>query len=200
MGKRELRREIFAATARRHRLPLIYVNQVGGNDQLVFDGSSFAMNCAGRGDRVRRARSKKTWSLSIPKPARATAARISRTRREAVYQALVLGTRDYIRKCGFRKVLIGLSGGIDSSLTAAIAVDAVGAENVTGVGMPGPYSSDRQRRRRPRDGRKARHPLRNRSHHRRLSGDARGSRSGFRRSARATSPKRTSSPGSAASR
>ena len=61
---------------------------------------------------------------------------------EAAYQALVLGTRDYIRKCGFRKVLIGLSGGIDSSLTAAIAVEAVGRENVTGVGMPGPYSSE----------------------------------------------------------
>ena len=66
---------------------------------------------------------------------------------EAVYEALVLGTRDYIRKCGFRKVLIGLSGGIDSSLTAAIAVDAVGAENVTGVGMPGPFSSGPQRHR-----------------------------------------------------
>ena len=61
---------------------------------------------------------------------------------EAVYQALVLGTRDYIRKCGFSRVLIGLSGGIDSSLTAAIAVEAVGRENVTGVAMPGPYSSD----------------------------------------------------------
>jgi NAD+ synthetase len=61
---------------------------------------------------------------------------------EAVYEALVLGTRDYIRKCGFRRVLIGLSGGIDSALTAAIAVDAVGRENVRGVGMPGPYSSD----------------------------------------------------------
>ena len=61
---------------------------------------------------------------------------------EAVYQALVLGTRDYIRKCGFSRVLIGLSGGIDSSLTAAIAVEAVGKENVTGVGMPGPYSSE----------------------------------------------------------
>src|SRR6202795_4344171 len=61
---------------------------------------------------------------------------------EAAYQALVLGTRDYIRKCGFSKVLIGLSGGIDSALTAVIAVDAVGKENVTGVGMPGPYSSE----------------------------------------------------------
>src|SRR2546425_9168125 len=61
---------------------------------------------------------------------------------EAVYQALVLGTRDYIRKCGFERVLIGLSGGIDSSLTAVIAADAVGRENVTGVGMPGPFSSE----------------------------------------------------------
>src|ERR1051326_2822692 len=61
---------------------------------------------------------------------------------DAAYQALVLGTRDYIRKCGFERVIIALSGGMDSSLTAAIAVDAVGRENVTGVGMPGPYSSD----------------------------------------------------------
>ena len=68
--------------------------------------------------------------------------RTCRTRCEAVYEALVLGTRDYIRKCGFQRVLIGLSGGIDSSLTAAIAVDAVGRENVRGVAMPGPFSSD----------------------------------------------------------
>ena len=141
MHKRALRREVFATTAKHFRLPIVYVNQVGGNDQLVFDGSSFAMNPAG--EVIASAASFEedlvfvdTGTLSgdqhqnLPDEC------------EAVYQALVLGTRDYIHKCGFRRVLIGLSGGIDSSLTAAIAVDAVGRENVLGVGMPGPYSSD----------------------------------------------------------
>ncbi|MGA2594929.1 MAG: NAD+ synthase [Bryobacteraceae bacterium] len=141
MGKRALRREIFAATARRHNIPVVYVNQVGGNDQLVFDGSSFAMDGTGR---VAASAASFAEDLilfdsdsgagdchdSLPEEC------------EAVYEALVLGTRDYIRKCGFARVLIGLSGGIDSSLTAAIAVDALGAENVTGVGMPGPFSSE----------------------------------------------------------
>jgi len=141
MGKRAMRSNIYRAAARRYSKPVVYVNQVGGNDQLVFDGTSFAMNNAGEviaeacsfdedlvlcdldagsGDRHQ----------NLPDEC------------EAVYQALVLGTRDYIRKCGFSRVLIGLSGGIDSSLTAAIAVEAVGRENVTGVAMPGPYSSE----------------------------------------------------------
>jgi NAD+ synthase (glutamine-hydrolysing) len=111
------------------------VNQVGGNDQLVFDGSSFAMN--GSGEIVASARSFEedlvmTGDLHEDFTDEC----------EAVYQALVLGTRDYIRKCGFSKVLIGLSGGIDSALTAVVAVEAVGKENVTGVAMPGPFSSD----------------------------------------------------------
>lgn len=141
MGKRVLRREIFEATARRHKIPVIYVNQVGGNDQLVFDGSSFAMDAEGR---LAACASSFEEDLvffdtrtghgdnhgNLPDEC------------EAAYEALVLGTRDYIRKCGFRRVLIGLSGGIDSSLTAVIAVDALGRENVTGVAMPGPYSSE----------------------------------------------------------
>jgi NAD+ synthase (glutamine-hydrolysing) len=141
MGKRQLRRDVFATTARHFQTQVVYVNQVGGNDQLVFDGSSFAMlpdgtvaasaasfredlvlfdTAAGAGDQHE----------NLPDEC------------EAAYEALVLGTRDYIGKCGFARVLIGLSGGIDSSLTAAIAVDAVGRENVTGVAMPGPYSSE----------------------------------------------------------
>jgi NAD+ synthase (glutamine-hydrolysing) len=135
MGKREVRRAIYRAAAKRYQKPVIYVNQVGGNDQLVFDGSSFAMDGAGK----------------IVASARSFEEDVVMTgdlhedftdECEAVYQALVLGTRDYIRKCGFSKVLIGLSGGIDSALTAVIAVEAVGKENVTGVAMPGPYSSD----------------------------------------------------------
>ncbi len=144
MHKRAQRREIFANTARRFGLPLVYVNQVGGNDSLVFDGSSFALDaqanliasCASfREDLV-------LVDTESPAPNRdREGADPLDQEPAAVYEALVLGTRDYLHKCGFRQALIGLSGGIDSSLTAAIAVDAVGPENVFGVGMPGPYSS-----------------------------------------------------------
>ncbi len=141
MGKRAIRRNIYRAAARRYGKPVVYVNQVGGNDQLVFDGSSFAMNAQGD---VIAAASSFEEDLVLSDLAGSTGERKENfaDECEAAYEALVLGTRDYIRKCGFRKVLIGLSGGIDSALTAAIAVDAVGKENVTGVGMPGPYSSE----------------------------------------------------------
>ena len=141
MGKRALRREIFAAAARHHRIPVVYVNSVGGNDQLVFDGSSFAMNA--RGEVISSAKSFDE-DLVFFDTLSGTADRhdTHSSETDAVYEALVLGTRDYIRKCGFQRVLIGLSGGIDSSLTAAIATEAVGRENVVGVAMPGPFSSD----------------------------------------------------------
>jgi len=141
MGKRELRRELFQATAQRYKIPVVYVNQVGGNDHLVFDGSSFAMDAAGN---VIASAASFEDDLALVDTLTGEGDQHQNLQQEceAVYEALVAGTRDYIRKCGFRKVLIGLSGGIDSSLTAAIAVDAVGKENVTGVGMPGPYSSE----------------------------------------------------------
>jgi NAD+ synthase/NAD+ synthase (glutamine-hydrolysing) len=141
MGKRSLRRQIFEQAATHYGIPVVYVNQVGGNDQLVFDGSSFAMN---RDGAVIASAASFAEDLVVadlgggPGDLHDTHG----DECEAVYEALVLGTRDYIRKCGFRKVLIGLSGGIDSSITAVIAVDAVGRENVTGVAMPGPYSSE----------------------------------------------------------
>jgi NAD+ synthase/NAD+ synthase (glutamine-hydrolysing) len=141
MGKRALRREIFATTARRHGIPVIYVNQVGGNDQLVFDGSSFAMDAAGRVC-ASAASFAEDLVLFDTDTSRGGNHEDLPDECEAAYSALVLGTRDYIRKCGFRRVLIGLSGGIDSSLTAVIAVDALGRENVTGVAMPGPFSSE----------------------------------------------------------
>jgi NAD+ synthase/NAD+ synthase (glutamine-hydrolysing) len=139
MDKRAFRRRVYRAAAKRYGKPVVYVNQVGGNDQLVFDGSSFAMN--GVGDVVASAKSFEQ-ELIITDLESGDHREDFADEKEAVYQALVLGTRDYIRKCGFKKVLIGLSGGIDSALTACIAVEAVGRENVTGVGMPGPYSSD----------------------------------------------------------
>jgi NAD+ synthase (glutamine-hydrolysing) len=141
MGKRSIRQGIFRAQALRHGKPVVYVNQVGGNDQLVFDGTSFAMN--GQGEVIALACSFEE-DLIICDPEAGTGEIHDNLpdECEAAYQALVLGTRDYIRKCGFSRVLIGLSGGIDSALTALIAVDAIGRENVTGVGMPGPYSSE----------------------------------------------------------
>jgi NAD+ synthase (glutamine-hydrolysing) len=144
MGKREIRRRIYRSAARRYSKPVVYVNQVGGNDQLVFDGSSFALNP--RGEVIAAAGSFEEDLVLVDLDA--SGDRNEKFPKdytdecEAVYQALVLGTRDYIRKCGFSRVIIGLSGGIDSSLTAAIAVEAVGRENVSGVGMPGPYSSE----------------------------------------------------------
>ncbi len=141
MGKRQIRRGVYRSAARRYAKPVVYVNQVGGNDQLVFDGSSFAMNAAG--DVIASGRSfEEDLVLVDLEDGTGDRREDFSDECEAVYQALVLGTRDYVRKCGFSRVLIGLSGGIDSSLTAAIAVEAVGRENVTGVAMPGPYSSD----------------------------------------------------------
>src|ERR1700678_2124231 len=141
MGKRAQRSEIFAATARHFRVPIVYVNQVGGNDQLLFDGTSFAMNPDGE---VIACAASFEEDLVLVDTGQLTGERHDNFADEcdAVYEALAMGTRDYIRKCGFERVIIGLSGGIDSALTAAIAVDAVGKENVIGVGMPGPYSSE----------------------------------------------------------
>jgi len=140
LQKRELRHDMLAAIAKHYRIPVAMVNQVGGNDSLVFDGSSLAVGPAGRV--IAQAKSFEedivcfdTDFLSGDIHDRDEGVEAS------AYAALVLGTRDYVRKCGFRKVVLGLSGGIDSALTAAIAVDALGRENVTGIGLPGPYSS-----------------------------------------------------------
>ena len=140
LGKRELREEMFRAMVRRHNVPAIVVNQVGGNDQIVFDGSSFAMDA--RGNVIASAASFREDLVMVDTETGEGDQHANlRDECEAAYEALVVGTRDYIRKCGFERVLIGLSGGIDSSLTAAIAVDAVGRGNVRGVAMPGPFSS-----------------------------------------------------------
>src|SRR3954447_23082903 len=141
IGKRRVREAIFRATAARFRLPQVYAHMVGGNDQLVFDGSSFAMTA--RGEVAAQAKSFEEDLICFDSvTGKGDHHTNHENNDEAAYEALVLGTRDYIRKCGFRTVLIGLSGGIDSALVAALAVEAVGKENVTGVGMPGPYSSE----------------------------------------------------------
>lgn len=141
MGKREIRRRIYSSAAKKYGKPVLYVNQVGGNDQLVFDGSSFAMNA--QGEVIASARSFAEDIVLVDLCNNTGTQRENfADEHEAVYEALVLGTRDYIRKCGFKRVLIGLSGGIDSSITAAVAVEAVGKENVMGVAMPGPFSTE----------------------------------------------------------
>jgi NAD+ synthetase len=138
-GKRAIRREMLAAIARRDGVPVLMCNQVGGNDSLLFDGSSLAFNA--RGEQIAQAASfEEDMVLVDPFDAPVVAAPEDDDT-EASYRALVLGTRDYVRKCGFRKALVGLSGGIDSALVAAIATEALGAENVLAIGMPSPYSS-----------------------------------------------------------
>ncbi|MGA7343823.1 MAG: NAD+ synthase [Terracidiphilus sp.] len=138
-SKRAVRRQMLAAIARRDGIPVLMSNQVGGNDSLIFDGSSLALN--GRGQLIAQAASfEEDLVLLDPFTAPPVPAPPDDDT-EAAYRALVLGTRDYVRKCGFSKVLVALSGGIDSALVAAIAAEALGAENVIGIGMPSPYSS-----------------------------------------------------------
>jgi len=140
IGKRELRRDMLASIARQHNVPVVLVNQVGGNDSLVFDGSSLVLNR--EGNVIAQGLSFEEDLIYFDSQSLTGEMHQQVTGDEAsAYSALVLGTRDYIQKCGFKKAIVGLSGGIDSALTAVIAADAVGADNVIGVGMPGPYSS-----------------------------------------------------------
>ena len=140
LGKRELRQDMLATIARNYKVPVAMVNQVGGNDSLVFDGSSLVLNRAG--EVIAQGKSFEEDIIFFDSDRLTGEVHTQIAGEEAsAYSALVLGTRDYVRKCGFRQVIVGLSGGIDSALTAAIATDALGAENVIGVGMPGPYSS-----------------------------------------------------------
>ena len=138
-GKRALRRQMLSAIARRNGVPVLFSNQVGGNDSLIFDGSSMALNA--RGELIAHAASFEE-DLIVVDPFEAFVVPVpEEDDTEAAYRALVLGTRDYVRKCGFKKALVALSGGIDSALVAAIATEALGAENVLGIGMPSQYSS-----------------------------------------------------------
>lgn len=140
VGKQQVREDMLATMAREHGIPLLYVNQVGGNDDLVFDGRSFCVTAEGK--LIGRACSFKEDLLLVDLQSQQGHMDADNLTAEAeIWKALVLGTRDYVRKCGFSRVILGLSGGIDSSVTAAVATEAVGAENVLGVLMPSPYSS-----------------------------------------------------------
>ena len=139
-GKPQVRQSMLAAIAERHGAYVAMVNQVGGNDSLVFDGSSVVIGPDG--EVVARAASfAEDLVVFDTEDGEAAVADAAVDGVAELWGALVLGTRDYVRKCGFSKVLVGLSGGIDSALVAAIAVEALGAENVVGVGMPTEYSS-----------------------------------------------------------
>ena len=162
VGKQKLRESMLRHAATSYQKPILYANQVGGNDDLVFDGNSVAFNSVG--EVVSRAKDFDP-DLVVVELEELVAAGDGETGRqgdgetrrledeetrrredadsnEEIYKALVLGVKDYAKKCGFSKAILGLSGGIDSALVAAIASEALGAENVLGVLMPSPYSSD----------------------------------------------------------
>jgi len=138
-GKRKSRYELFSEIAKRYRIPLVYVNQVGGNDELLFDGSSIVIDENGK--TIFCAPSFEEHHTLIDLRGEPCDSVIALDQAQEIGRGLILGLRDYIRKCGFEDVVIGLSGGIDSAVTAAIAVEALGKEHVTGIGMPSKFSS-----------------------------------------------------------
>ena len=140
MGKRQFRERMLAGLARKHGVPFIFVNQVGGNDHILFDGVSAVFDA--RGEMVARATDFIEDSLVFDTTSQSGGIHaVAESETEAVLKALVMGTRDYVTKCGFKKTVVGLSGGIDSALTTYIAVQALGAQNVSTVFMPSRFTS-----------------------------------------------------------
>jgi NAD+ synthase (glutamine-hydrolysing) len=146
LGKSRLREDLVRQHALKHKVPLFFVNQVGGNDELIFDGRSFVID--GKGNLIARAKAFEEELLIVDfDKSRFNSATTGRENQiienatEEMYAALVLGTRDYLHKCGFDKAVLGLSGGVDSAVVAAIACQAMGKENVLAVAMPSAYSS-----------------------------------------------------------
>jgi NAD+ synthase (glutamine-hydrolysing) len=140
MGKEKIRYRLIRSHAQRHKIPFVFVNQIGGNDELVFDGRSLCVDLNGEPmvvfpsfeEKVQTFDMKKSGTPELYSP---------QGEIESVYQALVLGVRDYMRKCGFSRAVIGLSGGIDSALVCCLAKEALGGKNVLGISMPSPFSS-----------------------------------------------------------
>lgn len=141
LDKRSLRVRMLQSIAVHQERPIIYVNQVGGNDSLIFDGGSFALTAKGEIG-AQAAAFEEDLVLFDTSSGKGEIHEQPNEEMAYAFRALVTGTRDYVRKCGFKKVLAGLSGGIDSAVVAAIAAEALGAENVLGVSMPGPFSSE----------------------------------------------------------
>ncbi|MFW6032805.1 MAG: NAD+ synthase [Phycisphaeraceae bacterium] len=147
--KHEFRLKMMAHAAKRYRLPLVYCNQVGGNDELVFDGSSCAFDAEGNLLAQAKAFEEDLLLVDVPLPGEEGEVDSSNNRIDtapgamgSAFAALTLGLRDYCRKCGFESIVLGLSGGIDSAVTAAVCVAALGSENVRGITMPSRYSSE----------------------------------------------------------
>jgi NAD+ synthase (glutamine-hydrolysing) len=140
VGKEEIRYRIIRSHARKHSIPFVFVNQVGGNDELIFDGRSICVDRSGEALEVfpSFAEQVKTIDMSLLGK---SGIYVPQERIESVHQALILGIRDYLGKCGFSKVVLGLSGGIDSAVACCLAKEALGSGNVLGISMPGPYSS-----------------------------------------------------------
>ncbi len=144
--KQQIREKIVKHHAQKYQIPIVYVNQVGGNDDLIFDGNSIAVNK--KGEIVARAKSFNAdllvldFNLNHKDFLLPPIGNYNKIPEQEVFEALVLGVQDYATKCGFREAVIGLSGGIDSALVATIAAEALGNNNVLGVLMPSPYSSD----------------------------------------------------------
>jgi NAD+ synthase (glutamine-hydrolysing) len=138
-GKRQIRYDIFKDIARRYDVPLVYVNQVGGNDELLFDGSSIVIDKSGQ--TIFCAPAFEEHGTIVHLQGAPCESVLAMSKEEEIGRGLILGLRDYIQKCGFKDVVIGLSGGIDSALTAALAAEALGPEHVTGIAMPSQFSS-----------------------------------------------------------
>jgi NAD+ synthase (glutamine-hydrolysing) len=141
MGKEELRFRLIRNHCRKHRIPFIFVNQVGGNDDLIYDGRSMCLDRYGEPFFVCDSFKEEVQTIDTSLPGNPGMYH-PQNKIESVYQALVLGIKDYMRKCGFSKAVVGLSGGIDSAVTCCLAKEAVGAENVLSISMPSPYSSE----------------------------------------------------------
>jgi len=141
MAKREFKWDMFSAMAKKYKIPLIHVNQVGGNDSVLFDGISLVFD--DKGEIAARARDfEEDMVVFDADDSTGDIHPVSETDTDSTLNALIIGTRDYIQKCGFSRALVGLSGGIDSALTLCIAVKALGRENVIAVFMPSEYTSD----------------------------------------------------------
>jgi NAD+ synthase (glutamine-hydrolysing) len=145
LGKNEYRHKLFSFQAQRWRMPIVYVNQVGGNDELVFDGNSVVFDADGRVVAQAKDFEEDLLVVDLPAEVKRQEFKINyrpRTGIASIHAALILGLRDYVGKCGFKSVVLGLSGGIDSAVVAALAAEALGPGNVMGVALPSRYSSD----------------------------------------------------------
>jgi NAD+ synthetase len=144
LGKNEYRHQLFSFQAKRWKLPIVYVNQVGGNDELVFDGNSVVFNQYGEPIAQGKDFEEDLLLVDIPPSTNLPPGNfgVPRSGISSIHAALILGLRDYVRKCGFKSVVLGLSGGIDSAVVAALAAEALGPQNVTGVTLPSRYSSE----------------------------------------------------------